>query len=218
MHYALLLDGGFLVKKLKTRLGRFPEAEDVQRFCEAVGRHRDLAGQDLLRIYFYDAPPATERLINPLDRSPIDLAQTPVHHDHARLLDRLELLPDFALRLGETITRNWRIGSRAMQELTKSPRAITANDLVPNILQKGVDLRIGLDIARLSLRNVVHVIVVATGDSDMVPAFKFARREGVKVYLLHLDHGVRRELKAHADRVLDISLQPASPKTNAPAG
>ncbi len=52
---------------------------------------------------------------------------------------------------------------------------------MPKIEQKGVDLRIGLDIARLSLRRMVDIIVVVTGDSDMVPAFKFARREGIRV-------------------------------------
>jgi uncharacterized LabA/DUF88 family protein len=77
-----------------------------------------------------------------------------------------------------------------------------AEDLVPNVQQKGVDLRIGLDIARLSLRQLVEVIVVVTGDSDMIPAFKFARREGVRVYLDHLGHGVKRDLKAHTDLVI----------------
>ncbi len=204
MRYALLLDGGFLIKKLQGQLGRFPEADDVCRFCDAVRQHPDLAGHDLLRIYFYHAPPARDRLTNPLDHTPVDLAQTPIFREHERLLDRLELMPDFALRLGETITRNWRLGSRAMQSLMKSPRPIEAGDLIPNVIQKGVDLRIGLDIARLSLRGVVQIIVVATNDSDMVPAFTFARREGVRVFLLHLDHGVRRELKAHADRVLAL--------------
>jgi len=73
---------------------------------------------------------------------------------------------------------------------------------VPNVEQKGVDLRIGLDIARLALREMVEIIVVVTGDSDLVPAFRFARREGIRVYLDHLGHGVRRDLKAHADIVL----------------
>ncbi|MBN9305065.1 hypothetical protein [Devosia sp. 67-54] len=65
-----------------------------------------------------------------------------------------------------------------------------------------MDLRIGLDIARLSLRQLVRVLVVVTGDSDMIPAFKFARREGVRVYLDHMGHGVKRDLKAHTDLVL----------------
>jgi len=90
-----------------------------------------------------------------------------------------------------------------MRHIVKNgARAIQANDLIPNIEQKGVDLRIGLDIARLSLGKLVDIIVVVTGDSDMVPAFKFARREGVRVYLDHLGHGVKRTLKAHVDVVL----------------
>ena len=62
-------------------------------------------------------------------------------------------------------------------------------------------VRIGLDMARLSLQRLVSTVVVVTGDSDLVPAFKFARREGLVVYLETLGHGVRRELKAHADLV-----------------
>jgi uncharacterized LabA/DUF88 family protein len=68
--------------------------------------------------------------------------------------------------------------------------------------QKGVDIRIGLDIAWISLKRVVDILVLVTGDSDFVPAMKFARREGLRVYLEAMDHGVRPELKAHADVVL----------------
>jgi uncharacterized LabA/DUF88 family protein len=68
--------------------------------------------------------------------------------------------------------------------------------------QKGVDIRIGLDIAWISLKRVVDLLVLVTGDSDFVPVMKFARKEGLKVYLEAMGHGVRRELKAHADFVL----------------
>jgi uncharacterized LabA/DUF88 family protein len=137
-----------------------------------------------------------------LDNSKIDLSATRVHSQHESLIDRLEMKPNFAVRLGETVTHEWRLGTSAMKSLTQTPRPVQPNDLVPNISQKGVDLRIGLDIARLSLRALVRAIVVVTGDSDLVPAFKFARREGVRVFLECLGHGVRRELKAHADIVL----------------
>ena len=73
---------------------------------------------------------------------------------------------------------------------------------MPNIEQKGVDLRIGLDIARLALREMVGTLVVVTGDSDFIPAFKFARREGVRVYLHHMGHNISRELKVHTDLIL----------------
>ena len=88
----------------------------------------------------------------------------------------------------------------------RTPRLIQAEDLVPAIEQKGVDLRIGLDIARLALTQSVQAVVAVTGDSDLVPAFKFARREGSRVFLCHLGHRIRRELMTHADREIRVKL------------
>ncbi len=75
----------------------------------------------------------------------------------------------------------------------------------PEINQKGFDLRIGLDIARLSLTHRVEAIVVA-GGSDFVPAFKFARREGIQVYPDSLGRGTKRGLRVHADGVIEAPL------------
>jgi uncharacterized LabA/DUF88 family protein len=202
LRYATLLDGGFVIKKLQQAHHHFPTAEEVEQLCTATAAHTHLASYELLRNYFYHATPARDVLTNPLDGSKMDLAATPIHAQHLSLLDRLEMKPNFSVRLGETMTHEWRLGSSAMKSLSKASRPIQANDLVPNIMQKGVDLRIGLDIARLALRDMVRIIVVFTGDSDLVPAFKFARREGIKIYLNTLGHGVRRELKAHADILL----------------
>ena len=63
-------------------------------------------------------------------------------------------------------------------------------------------MRIGLDMARLALRETVRAVIVVTGDSDFVPAFKFVRREGVKVILEPMGHNIRTELRAHSDIVL----------------
>jgi uncharacterized LabA/DUF88 family protein len=52
------------------------------------------------------------------------------------------------------------------------------------------------------LRALVDVVVVVTGDSDLIPAFTFARREGIRIYLDHMGHGVKRELKVHTDLIL----------------
>ena len=61
--------------------------------------------------------------------------------------------------------------------------------------QKGVDIRIGLDIAWISLKRVVDVLVLVTGDSDFVPVMKFARKEGLKVYLETMGHQSSRQLR-----------------------
>lgn len=161
--FAILLDGGFVIKKLRVQLGRFPTAEDVESECGRIMEEPELKRLQLLRIYFYDAPPADGQLKNPLDGATVNLGATAEFSRHKSLLDKLEMKPDFALRLGETVTHQWRLGSRALKNLFAKPRAIAAQDIVPNITQKGVDLRVGLDIARPSLTQSVQVIVVVTG-------------------------------------------------------
>lgn len=199
--YAVLMDGGFVKKKLSQRNGHFPTAEEVRTEVERINNHPRLEGRELLRVYFYDAPPANALLVNPVDGVHTDLTAHATYAQNVSLQQTLELEPDFALRMGDTAVHGWKLGQQANRNLQANPRAPTANDFVPDIKQKGVDLRIGLDIARLSLRALAGIIVVVTGDSDLVPAFKFARREGTKVYLDHMGHGVRRDLKAHADFV-----------------
>lgn len=92
----------------------------------------------------------------------------------------------------------------AMKELAKDPpRTLRAMDLEPVFIQKGVDMRIGLDIASLALKRLVDAILLVTADADMIPAMKLARREGLRVFLHTMDTPNRRdELLAHADRTL----------------
>ena len=194
-----------MLKKLSAALGNFPTSDDVVAACDRIQVDPLLADSKLLRIYYYDAKPATDQITNPIDGSVLDLSSTHVHVRHASLLDSLELKPDFALRLGETATHGWQVGPRAMRNMLRKPRAIEERDLVPNVSQKGVDLRIGLDIARIALSGAADTIVAVTGDSDLIPAFTFARREGVRVYLDSMKHGVRRELKVHCDRQIDVA-------------
>ena len=173
--------------------------------CSRIRTNPELKGYELLRIFYYDARPAIDKIVNPIDGSQLDLGSTHIYGRHSSLLDTLELKPDFALRLGETSTSGWVIGKVAMKDMVRKTRPIEARDLVPNVTQKGVDLRIGLDIARVALTKSVGTIVAVTGDSDLVPAFKFARREGVRVYLDPMKHGVKRQLKAHCDQILDVA-------------
>lgn len=201
--HAILLDGGFVLAKLRSSLGRFPDARQIESLARSIestaGRSRD----NLLRVFFYHARPARGILIHPLTGERIDLTATPQYRANQELLDELELAEDFSVRLGETTGSDWRLGSSAMRSLLRSRRGIEAEDLVPGLRQKGVDLRIGLDLARFALRGLVESVIVVSGDSDLIPAFKFVRREGVRVVLATLGHGVRRDLKAHADRILD---------------
>lgn len=202
--YAVLLDGGFVTKALRPRLGRFPVGAEIVQECERVAAHHALRGHRCLRSYWYDAAPATGTITNPLDQRRTDLGTTPQHKRFQALHDQLELTPGFALRMGALDVRGWRLTPGAIDQIvSRTGQGVRGDDIQPDISQKGVDLRIGLDIARLSLRRLVDVLVVATGDSDLIPAFKFARREGLEVYLDLLgSRSVKRSLKVHADLVL----------------
>jgi uncharacterized LabA/DUF88 family protein len=199
---AVILDGGFIKKKLQEAIGKFPSSDDVVAFVETTMQKPRLADAELFRVFYYDAPPFEGKATNPLDGSVLNFSATPQARLNRQLIDSLELKPDFAVRRGVIIHNGWKLGHAALQSLSKTPRPVTAQDFVPDMGQKGVDLRIGLDIALISLKRIVDIIVLVTGDSDFVPVMKFARTQGIKVYLEALGHGVRRELKAHADFVL----------------
>lgn len=61
--------------------------------------------------------------------------------------------------------------------------SLTEDDFVLDIRQKGVDMKIGLDIATLSIKKQIEKIILITADSDFIPAIKHARKEGVIVQL-----------------------------------
>jgi uncharacterized LabA/DUF88 family protein len=96
----------------------------------------------------------------------------------------------------------WKLKPGVARQLIKEPRELADDDFLLDITQKGVDMRVGMDMARLALREMVRSVIVVTGDSDFVPAFKFVRREGVKVILDTLGSNPRMELRAHADIVI----------------
>lgn len=198
---AVLIDGEFMKKRLCLRLRRFPDAGAVMG---EIGRIRGALGTPALyRIFYYTANPLTQTVTNPLDGSVVDFARTASYRRNRRLIASLERMPDVAVRRGELVSRGWALRRRVARRLMRgNPKRLRADDLTPRIDQKGVDMRIGLDIASLALKRLVGEIVVVTGDSDIVPALKFARREGLRVHLDLLGSGGRRELRIHADRVI----------------
>ena len=70
---------------------------------------------------------------------------------------------------------------------------------MPRIEQKAVDMKIGLDIAFMATKKVADLLIIITGDSDIVPALKFARREGMQVGLDPLHCQIMPELSEHVD-------------------
>lgn len=66
----------------------------------------------------------------------------------------------------------------SIEELKKEPRQLTDDDFQPDFRQKGVDMRIGLDVASYSMQAGVNEICVISNDADLIPAMKLARKNG----------------------------------------
>jgi len=69
-------------------------------------------------------------------------------------------------------------------------------------------MRIGLDIASITLKQQADTIILVTGDSDFVPAAKLARREGIELLLDPLRQEVSDDLHEHVDGIVGVFPDP----------
>ena len=109
--------------------------------------------------------------------------------------------PDQALDLTESERREF-------SNLLERWRTLSESDVRIGLRQKGVDMRIGLDIASITLKKQADTMILVTGDSDFVPAAKLARREGVEFLLDPLWQKVSDQLYEHVDGIISIYPQP----------
>ncbi|MDT3684969.1 MAG: hypothetical protein RO009_08000 [Pseudorhodoplanes sp.] len=60
--FAVLMDGGFIKKKLQQKNKHFPTVAEIEAEVQRIKASPYLAASTLLRVYFYDAPPASGKL------------------------------------------------------------------------------------------------------------------------------------------------------------
>ena len=199
--FAMLLDGGFIKRKLGS--AKVPiDAVGIAAFTQKITAQPCLSGMRLHRIYFYDSKPLDGAASIPLGGGTFDFSASAVASRNKSLHAALLKEPFFALRFGELAHEGWQLKQKILTKPGPTVE-IESSDLQPAIRQKGVDMRIGLDIASLTLKRQVHVIVLVTADSDFIPAMKFARREGAQLFLVTLGHGIKDGMREHADLVID---------------
>jgi uncharacterized LabA/DUF88 family protein len=158
----------------------------------------------LYRIFFYDCPPLSKKVHQPVSKQSLDLASTPQAIFRNTVHERLRHVRKVALRLGRlNDSFDWKLTPDAIKRLTKTPEAfvVTDNDFALNVVQKGVDMRLGLDVASLAYKRQVDQIVLVAGDADFVPAAKLARREGIDVVIDPMWGQPARDLVEHCDGV-----------------
>ncbi|MEQ1537429.1 MAG: NYN domain-containing protein [Sphingorhabdus sp.] len=231
MATAILVDGAFFLRRFKHS---FPDHDRtnpssvahglqllanwhlVQRIGPAhvndllTQHHLMEESRQFYRIFFYDCPPLSKRMHLPLSGKSIVFGKTPDAVFRNALHKEVQKLRKVALRLGRlNETSKWRLTEHATARLIAAPNDFTAkdSDFEIDTKQKGVDMRLGLDVASLAFKKQVDQIVIVAADADFVPAAKLARREGIDIILDRMgDHRAAADLIEHVDAIRDCFL------------
>ncbi len=220
---AILIDGGYFLKRLPD-VRPDVNATDAKAVADSieqlVWRHleqlNEVYGQQcethgdqslfrlLYRTLYYDARPYNQKVPLPISRTNKDYANSDQALFRNKLFDILRRRPRFAVRLGDVrkFKDSWSLKAKVQDELLKGAKKVgqlVDEDFNPAFHQKGVDMRIGVDIASITLKRQANIIILVSGDADFVPAAKFARREGAQFILDPLRRGVHHDLFEHID-------------------
>ena len=190
---AILIDGGFFLKRLPSVRPDVDRTDPIQAdrsigqliwsHLEHLNKQYEFASPYALlyRCFFYDASPYTDKGHYPISKMSINYAKSDQAIFRLKLFEVLRKRRSFVVRLGEVRKyRSWVMSEDAQKDLLAKKRLVddlTDEDFAPGFRQKAVDMRIGIDIASLTLKKQVNTIVLVAGDSDFVPAAKPARRE-----------------------------------------
>lgn len=93
---------------------------------------------------------------------------------------------------------------RFLANLANDWQSLAESDVRLELRQKGVDMRLGMDIASIVLKKQANTLVLVTGDSDFVPAAKLARREGAEVILDPMRQNIQPALQEHIDGLYSV--------------
>ena len=161
--------------------------------------------QDLYRIFFYDCPPLTKRLHKPISGRSVTLGETEAAKLRIRLHSELNTTRKVALRLGKLNDNlsGWRPKHDAVKLWLSNISNFSPadDDFEIDTVQKGVDMRLGLDVASMAFKKQVDQIILVAGDADFVPAVKLARREGIDIVLDPMWGQAAADLIQHVDGV-----------------
>lgn len=207
---AILVDGGFYRRRAQYHWGDKPGAERADElfdYCMRLlnDKHED---RELYRIFYYDCPPMMKKVYHPFLQRQVDFSKTDLYTWTADFFNALKAKRKVALRMGALADAqaHYTIRPDMIKKLCRGTikmEDLTEEDFILKVEQKGVDMKIGIDIASLAYKHLVDQIILISGDSDFVPAAKLARREGIDFMLAPMTATIKPSLHEHIDGLLN---------------
>ena len=185
---AVLIDGGNL--RVLAKKAGFAYTPD---FIEKIAHGCCHGHEDVFRILYYDCAPYTGTAKLPVSGTTREFT------GNDAWMKQLAAKDLFAVRRGVLKFR----GFKPKKGLAGPPK--TDDDFSPDFEQKGVDMRIGLDIATFSVTRAVDRIVLISADTDCIPALKHGRKSGLQAVLIRFPKcRLSQELLAHVDFTREV--------------
>ena len=214
---AVMVDAAFFLKRASRIYGHLMPEHAAKRLHGMALDHLNDSGQRIARLYrifVYDAPPAAWKGHSPISKKAVDLSRSDTAIWRRSFHEALRGMRKVALRLGEIPTSKirWELRPEVLKELLNGRRnwqMLKDEDFTLNFRQKGVDMRLGIDIASITLKKQVNQIVLVSGDADFVPAAKLARREGIDFILDPMWATIRPQLFEHIEGLRSVCPRPA---------
>lgn len=180
----VLIDGGHLRVRANFDGKKYDPA-----FIESFAHKCKSSDEEIFRILYYDCAPYSGTVKLPVSGDPHTFTGSD------KWLEELARKDLFAVRRGVLKFRGFK-----PKQTPVLPALLTDADFKPDFEQKGVDMRIGLDIALYSERRTVDRIALVSNDTDCVPAMKYGRRHGLQVVIVELPKcKTASELIMHSD-------------------
>lgn len=203
---AIMVDGAFYRKRAYYFWGnKTPKerADELDNYCRKHIKD-EVLGAELYRVFYYDCPPVGKKVFHPLLNKAIDLSTTDQYKWGTEFYKELMHRRKFALRMGRLAEEQaaYVLHPKIMRQLVSGTILkddLKEGDFYLDIKQKGVDMKIGVDIASLAYKKQVDRIILISGDSDFVPAAKQARREGIDFILDPMRAKIKDDLFEHID-------------------
>lgn len=208
---AIFVDAGFFNRLFTTAVDpemKMSAGELAKKMWHYWIKHVDRKnGEKLYRIFYYDCPPLSNIAEHPITRKQIDFSKSDITQYKNKLLTALIHQPYVACRMGSlSATNEWgfirKDKNHDFRKLIRGeidPQNINPNNVSIRPTQKGVDMKLGIDIATVVLKKQANKIILISGDSDFVPAAKLARMEGAHVILDAMGRKVNGGLAEHID-------------------
>lgn len=205
---AILVDGGFYRQRSYRLFGEKTAKERASELEDYCHLHlKDKREQrELYRIFYYDCPPISKKLYHPLLKKQIDFGRSEMYEWMNEFVSELTHKRKFCMRMGKLAEEQatYSIKYDTIKKLCNNSISVdelTENDFSLQISQKGVDMKIGIDISSLAFKQQVNQIILISGDSDFVPAAKLARREGIDFILDPMRAPIKPDLYEHVDGI-----------------